>query len=101
MNRRSVLIGTGSALPARVVDNAEMARMVDTSDEWIVERTGIRQRHIAGDGETTASLAIEAARKACDAAGVEGSSVDPVCQRSLGNARQDPCNGCRAPAHDP
>ena len=78
MNRRSVLIGTGSALPARVVDNAEMARLVDTSDEWIVERTGIRQRYIAGEGETTSSLATEAARRACAAAGVEGSSVDLI-----------------------
>ena len=55
------------ALPKRRVDNAELAETVDTSDEWIVERTGIRSRYVAGDGETTASLATEAARKALDA----------------------------------
>jgi 3-oxoacyl-[acyl-carrier-protein] synthase-3 len=78
MNRRSVLIGTGSALPARVVPNAEMAAMVDTSDEWIVERTGIRQRYIAAEGETTATLATAAARRALAAAGVDGSSIDLI-----------------------
>ena len=75
MIRRSVLIGTGSALPVRAVSNAEMAQMVDTSDEWIVERTGIRNRYIAGEGETTASLATAAARAALDAAGVPGESI--------------------------
>jgi 3-oxoacyl-[acyl-carrier-protein] synthase-3 len=71
----SRLLGTGSALPRRVVTNAELAQTVDTSDEWIVARTGIRQRHIAGDGETTASLAIAAARAALADAGVEASSI--------------------------
>jgi 3-oxoacyl-[acyl-carrier-protein] synthase-3 len=76
--RRSVLIGTGSALPKRVVTNHELAQMVDTSDEWIVERSGIRARHVAGEGETTSTLAIDAARCACEAAGVEGSSIDLI-----------------------
>lgn len=75
MTRRSVLIGTGSALPRRAVSNAEMAEMVDTSDEWIVERTGIRNRHICGADENTATLAIEAARKAIAAAGIEADSI--------------------------
>ncbi|MBW8910916.1 MAG: 3-oxoacyl-ACP synthase, partial [Sphingomonas sp.] len=66
--RRAVIVGTGSALPDRYVTNAELAETVDTSDEWIVERTGIRGRYIAGDGETTSSLASEAARKAIEAA---------------------------------
>ena len=70
MSLRSVIRGTGSALPARRVDNAEMAQMVDTSDEWIVSRTGIRSRYIAGEGETTATLALDAARRAIDAAGL-------------------------------
>ena len=73
--RRSVVIGTGSALPARCVSNAELAQQVDTTDEWIVERTGIRQRYIAGEGETTSSLATEAARKACAAAGIDPARV--------------------------
>ena len=70
MIRRAVLLGTGSALPSRVVSNSELAETVDTSDEWIVERTGIRQRHIAADGETTSTLATDAARKALAKAGV-------------------------------
>ena len=57
-------------LPERRVDNAELAEQVDTSDEWIVERTGIRSRYVAADGETTATLAVEARRKALEAAGI-------------------------------
>ncbi len=75
MTRRSVLIGTGSALPKRAVSNAELAETVDTSDEWIVERSGIRQRHVAGEGETTSTLAIAAARAALEAAGVDGTDI--------------------------
>jgi 3-oxoacyl-[acyl-carrier-protein] synthase-3 len=76
MSRRSILIGTGSALPDRRVTNAELAAQgVDTSDEWIVERTGISARHIAGDGETTATMATEAARRALAAAGVGADQV--------------------------
>lgn len=75
MTLRSVIVGTGSALPKRVVTNHELAQTVDTSDEWIVERSGIRQRYIAGEGETTSTLATEAARKALAAAGVEGSQI--------------------------
>jgi 3-oxoacyl-[acyl-carrier-protein] synthase-3 len=78
MTLRSVLLGTGSALPRRAVSNAELASQVDTSDEWIVERTGIRNRHIAGEGETTSTLAIEASRAALAAAGVEGSTIDLI-----------------------
>ncbi len=75
MTLRSVLIGTGSALPKRAVSNAELAETVDTSDEWIVGRTGIRNRYIAGEGETTGTLAIEAARQALSAAGLEGKDI--------------------------
>ncbi|MBC2668643.1 beta-ketoacyl-ACP synthase III [Novosphingobium piscinae] len=78
MVQRAVLIGTGSALPARRVTNAELAERVDTTDEWIVERTGIRQRYIAAEGETTSTLAIAAARAALAAAGVEGPSIDLI-----------------------
>lgn len=70
MTRRSVIVGTGSALPVRAVSNQELSERVDTSDEWIVERTGIRSRHLAGEGETTASLATDAARAALAAAGI-------------------------------
>lgn len=78
MTRRSVLLGTGSALPARTVSNHELAQTVDTSDEWIVERTGIRNRHIAGEGETTATLAADACRAALDAAGIAAQDVDLI-----------------------
>ena len=72
---RSVITGSGSALPANCVTNAEMAERVDTSDEWIVERTGIRQRYIAGEGETTSTLATQAARNALENAGVDASEI--------------------------
>ncbi len=72
---RSVILGTGSALPLQCVTNAELAEKVDTTDEWIVERTGIRQRYIAGEGETTATLAADAARAAMAAAGVDPSDI--------------------------
>jgi 3-oxoacyl-[acyl-carrier-protein] synthase III len=72
---RSVVVGSGSALPRRSVSNAELAEQVDTSDEWIVERTGIRNRYIAGEGETTATLAAEASRNALEAAGLEPGDI--------------------------
>lgn len=75
MTLRSVIIGTGSALPARRVSNAELAESVDTTDEWIVERTGIRFRHIAGSDETTSTLATQAAHKAIAAAGLEPTDI--------------------------
>jgi len=75
---RSVLIGTGSALPRNAVSNAELAERVDTSDEWIVERTGISNRHIAEADETTSSLATEAGRKAIEAAGIDAESIDLI-----------------------
>ena len=75
MTARSVIAGTGSALPARCVPNAELAAKLDTSDEWIVERTGIRQRYIAGEGETTATLGADAARAALAAAGIAAGDI--------------------------
>jgi 3-oxoacyl-[acyl-carrier-protein] synthase-3 len=77
-SRHSVVAGVGSALPQRRVTNEELAATVDTSDEWIVERTGIRSRYIAADGETTGSLAADAARAALANAGVEASEVDLI-----------------------
>ncbi|MEN7537029.1 beta-ketoacyl-ACP synthase III [Aurantiacibacter flavus] len=75
---RSVLIGTGSALPERCVTNEELAEKVDTSDEWIRERTGIRQRYLAAEGETTSSLATAAARAALADAGVGIDGIDLI-----------------------
>lgn len=76
--KRSVITGTGSALPDRRVSNAELAERVDTTDEWIVERTGIRFRHIAGEGETTGTLAVRAAEAALAAGGIEASAIDLI-----------------------
>lgn len=75
---RSIVRGTGSSLPRRIMRNADFEGMVETSDEWIVQRTGIRQRHIASDDETTASLGEAAARAALDAAGVDIADVDMI-----------------------
>ncbi|PTM95325.1 beta-ketoacyl-ACP synthase III [Mycoplana dimorpha] len=75
---RSVVRGFGTALPKRVLTNRELESMVDTSDEWIVQRTGIRQRYIAGEGETTASLGAEAARAALDRAGLSPADIDLI-----------------------
>ncbi|WOS63883.1 beta-ketoacyl-ACP synthase III [Sinorhizobium fredii] len=75
---RSVVRGFGAALPKRVLTNKEMESKVDTSDEWIVQRTGIRQRHIAGEGETTASLGERAARAALERAGLTADDLDLI-----------------------
>jgi 3-oxoacyl-[acyl-carrier-protein] synthase III len=75
---RSVVLGCGSYLPSRILHNSELSRMVDTSDEWIRQRTGIRERHIAGEGETTADMALNAARAALAAAGIDAQSIDLI-----------------------
>ena len=78
MTLRSVVLGCGYYLPSRVVTNAELASRVDTSDEWIVQRTGIHERRVAADGEFTSHLAIHAARAALAHAKVEASSIDLI-----------------------
>ena len=75
---RSVIKGVGSSLPRRIMTNADMSKIVDTSHEWIVERTGIHARHIASDDETTRSLAVDAAKKALANAGMEAAAIDLV-----------------------
>lgn len=78
MTLRSVVIGVGSYLPERILTNEELSRRVDTSDEWIVQRTGIRQRHIAADGETTSDLGLKAAEAALAAAGITAADIDLI-----------------------
>ncbi len=78
MTLRSVIAGVGSALPKRRIDNDELCQQVDTSDQWIVERTGIKSRYVAGDGETTASLAAAAALKALENAGLAANEIDLI-----------------------
>ncbi len=75
---RSVIKGVGSSLPRRIMTNADMSKIVDTTHEWIVERTGIHARHIASEDETTRSLAVDAARNALAAAGMDASVIDLV-----------------------
>lgn len=75
---RSAVRGFGASLPARVVTNRELEGQVETSDEWIIQRTGIRQRYIAGEGETTASLGTAAARAALDRAGLTPEDIDLI-----------------------
>ncbi len=75
---RSVVLGCGAYLPERVMTNAELATRVDTSDEWIVQRTGIRERRIAADGEFTSHLGIKAAQAALDHAGIDAQSIDLI-----------------------
>ncbi|WP_323799548.1 beta-ketoacyl-ACP synthase III [Parasphingorhabdus sp.] len=105
--RRAVIKGTGSALPRTRVSNAELAERVDTTDEWIVERTGIRFRHIAEDDETTSTLAIEAAQKAMQAAGFSSADIDLIIVATATPDQTFPatativqdalgCNGCVA-----
>jgi 3-oxoacyl-[acyl-carrier-protein] synthase III len=72
------IIGTGGYLPPKVLTNHDLARMVDTSDDWIVSRTGIRQRHIAGDGEVASDLALEASRRALAAAGIRADQLSLI-----------------------
>jgi 3-oxoacyl-[acyl-carrier-protein] synthase-3 len=75
---RSVILGCGAYLPKRVLTNAELAKIVDTSDEWITERTGIRERRIAAEGEMTSDLGLAAARQALERAGCEAEDIDLV-----------------------
>jgi len=76
--RRSVIVGVGSYLPERIVTNDDLAKFVDTSDEWIVERSGIRQRHMVADGQFTSDLAIEAAKAALKNANMDAQEIDLI-----------------------
>jgi 3-oxoacyl-[acyl-carrier-protein] synthase-3 len=82
----STIAGTGSYLPEKILTNADLEKLIDTSDEWIRTRTGIRERHIAAPGETTTDLAEHASRRALQAAGVSPSDVDLIC---VGTATPD------------
>ncbi len=78
MTMRSVVLGYGAYLPERILTNAELATMVDTSDEWIVQRTGIKQRHMAAEGEFTSHLGLKAAQAAIAKAGIDTQSIDLI-----------------------
>src|SRR3989304_3516753 len=75
---RARIIGTGSYVPKRVLTNHDLEKMIETSDEWITERTGIKERRIAAEGETTSDMAAKAAKKALEMAGIEPDEIDTV-----------------------
>ena len=75
---RSVIRGCGAYLPAKIVTNAELAKRIDTSDDWIRERTGIRMRHIAAEGELTSDLGTHAAQQALVRSGIDPSEIDLI-----------------------
>ena len=77
-SRRSLLVGCGAYLPERILENSELAKIVDTSDDWIIKRTGIRQRHVAADGEFTSDLAIRAAHDALVKANIASEQIDLI-----------------------
>ncbi len=92
--RRSVISGVGSAVPSKVLTNHDLEGMVDTTDEWIITRTGIRERHIAENGETTVSLALEASQIALDDAGIAAKDLDFILLGTLTNDIGFPSSAC-------
>jgi 3-oxoacyl-[acyl-carrier-protein] synthase-3 len=95
---RSVIAGCGAYLPERVLTNAELARMVDTSDEWITERTGIRERRIAAEGQMTSDLAIAASQGALANANIDASDIDLVVVATATPDDTFPATACRVQA---
>ena len=93
-SRSAVISGTGMSVPARVVTNADLEKIVDTSDEWIVTRTGIRERHVARDDEYMSQFATEAARKALEAASVDPADVDLVICATVTPDMPIPATSC-------
>jgi len=94
----SKILGTGSYVPATVRTNADLERMVETSDEWIVERTGIRERRIAGDNETVASLSFQAAQLALSAAGISAAELDMIIVATTSAENAFPAAACELQA---
>src|SRR4051812_33796404 len=90
----TVILGTGSYAPERVLSNADLTRMVDTSDEWIVSRSGIRERRIAAPGETTSDMGVQAARRALDDAGLKPSDIDLLVVATVTPDVQMPAAAC-------
>lgn len=88
------IAGTGSYLPEKVVTNKDLEAKLDTSDEWIAERTGIRQRHVAADDETSASMGLAAARNALEMAELDASEVDMIVVGTTTPDKKFPSNAC-------
>ena len=92
--RRSVILGTGSELPAKVVTNRDLERMVDTSDEWITVRTGIKERRVLEEGKGNADMAFEAAKRALSDAGMEGKDLDAIIMGTVSPDYPFPSSAC-------
>lgn len=90
----STIAGTGGYLPERVMENKEFEKIVDTTDEWIRERSGIKRRHIAADGETTSDMAVAAARKAMEAAGIDTGDIDLIIVSTTTPDKVFPSTAC-------
>lgn len=93
-NYGAIIVGTGSALPSKRLTNADLAKLVDTSDEWIIQRTGISERRIAAEGESTATLAIEAAKQALAAAHLQPSDLDLIICGTITPEMSLPATAC-------
>ena len=91
---RAIIIGTGSYLPERRLTNEDLSKMVDTNDEWITQRTGIKERRVAAKDESTASMASIAARKAVEAAGIPASEIDLILCATITPEMQFPATAC-------
>ena len=94
MDRSAQITGWGTYVPERVLSNADLERMVETSDDWITSRSGIKERHIAGEGESTSTMGIRAAEQALCRAGIKGSDVDLVISASATPDYLFPATGC-------
>jgi 3-oxoacyl-[acyl-carrier-protein] synthase-3 len=90
----AILAGTGSSVPERRLTNDDLSKMVETSDEWITQRTGIKERRIAGDGETTATLGTAAARRAIESAGIEAQDIDLIVVATITPEMVFPSTAC-------
>jgi 3-oxoacyl-[acyl-carrier-protein] synthase-3 len=93
-NFSAILAGTGSCLPERRLTNDDLSKMVDTNDEWIVQRTGIRERRIAGEGESTATLGTKAARRAIESAGLEPKDIELIVVATITPEMVFPSTAC-------
>jgi 3-oxoacyl-[acyl-carrier-protein] synthase-3 len=94
VKNHSRIIGTGSYLPARVLTNADLEKLIETTSEWIVERTGIRERHIAAEGELTSDLALRAAEKAIEAAVIDAGEIELIIVATTTSDRVFPSTAC-------
>jgi 3-oxoacyl-[acyl-carrier-protein] synthase-3 len=92
--KHSRITGTGSYLPERILTNAELERSIDTTDEWIFTRTGIRERHIVAEGQYTSDMALEAAKKAIEAANIHIQSIDLIVLATTTPDRTFPSTAC-------